>query len=209
MAARAAQVGGDLLAVDHAIADLLASVPENNESTSASAGGLEADMGMGGAYGGGALDGQLALVARLVKAGSPTRVYGVNLNGFDTHVNEKDTHAGLMTQLDKGVSGFFRELGDHPAARRVVLVAYSEFGRRVAANASGGTDHGTAAPVFVAGPSVKGGFYGDEPSLTDLDQGDLKFTTDFRGVYATVLEQVVGVESKAALGKAFTPVPFL
>ncbi|HJV08403.1 MAG TPA: DUF1501 domain-containing protein, partial [Acidimicrobiales bacterium] len=92
---------------------------------------------------------------------------------------------------------------------RVVLAAYSEFGRRVAANASGGTDHGTAAPVFVAGPRVKGGFYGDEPSLTNLDQGDLKFTTDFRSVYTTLLEQVVGVESKLALGKPFTAVPFL
>ncbi|MGH9225555.1 MAG: DUF1501 domain-containing protein [Acidimicrobiales bacterium] len=209
LAARAAQVTGDLLAVDGAISDLLASVPENADSTASSAGGLEADMGMNGVYGGGALDGQLALVARLVKAGSPTRVYGVNLNGFDTHVNEKNTHATLMTQLDKGVSGFFADLGDHPNARRVVLVAYSEFGRRVAANASGGTDHGTAAPVLVAGPAVRGGFYGDEPSLADLDQGDLRFTTDFRGIYATLLEQVVGVESTAALGKPFTPVPFL
>jgi uncharacterized protein (DUF1501 family) len=90
-----------------------------------------------------------------------------------------------------------------------VLVTYSEFGRRVAANASGGTDHGTAAPVFVVGPRVKGGFYGDEPSLTDLDQGDLKFTTDFRSVYTTVLQEVLGVDATLALGKPFTPIPFL
>ena len=209
LAARVAQVSGDLLTVDHAIADLLKSVPEDPGATAGSAGGLEPDAGMGGQYGGGSLDGQLGLVARLIKAGSPTRVYGVNLNGFDTHVNEKNTHAGLMTQLDKGVSGFFKDLGDHPNAHKVVLVAYSEFGRRVAANASDGTDHGTAAPLFVAGPAVKGGFYGDEPSLTDLDQGDLKFTTDFRSVYATLLEQIVGVDTKAALGKSFTAVPFL
>jgi uncharacterized protein (DUF1501 family) len=79
----------------------------------------------------------------------------------------------------------------------------------VAANASGGTDHGTAAPVFVAGPAVKGGFYGDEPSLADLDQGDLKFTTDFRSVYATLLQEVVGVDAKTSLGSSFPPVPFL
>jgi uncharacterized protein (DUF1501 family) len=190
---------------------MLASHPEDEAATAASAGGLDGGGGAAGTgqYGGGPLDGQLALVARLVKAGSPTRVYGVNLNGFDTHANEKDTHARLMGELDKGVSGFFKDLGDHPAAGRVVLMAYSEFGRRVAANASGGTDHGTAAPVFVAGPAVKGGFYGDEPSLADLDQGDLKFTTDFRSVYATLLQEVVGVDAKTSLGSSFPPVPFL
>lgn len=214
LAARAAQVGGDLLTVDHAIADMLAAHPEDPAATASAAGGLSAGAGAAagsgtGRYGGGTLDSQLALVARLVKAGSPTRVYGVNLNGFDTHANEKDAHARLMTELDKGVSGFFKDLGRDPNAGRVVLVAYSEFGRRVAANASGGTDHGTAAPVFVAGPAVKGGFYGDEPSLTDLDQGDLKFTTDFRSVYATLLQEVIGVDAKVSLGKPFAPVPFL
>jgi uncharacterized protein (DUF1501 family) len=107
------------------------------------------------------------------------------------------------------VGAFFKSLEGSPQGSQVVLVAYSEFGRRVAANGSGGTDHGTAAPMFVAGAPVKGGFYGDEPSLTDLDSGDLKFTTDFRSVYATLLEQLIGVESKAALGKAFVGVPFL
>ncbi len=79
----------------------------------------------------------------------------------------------------------------------------------MAANGSDGTDHGTAAPMFVVGPKVKGGFYGDEPGLTDLDQGDLKFTTDFRSVYATLLQDVIGIDAKASLGKSFTPVPFL
>jgi len=211
LAARAAQVGSDLLAVDHAIADMLASHPDDAAATASSAGGLDTGGGGGaaGQYGGGTLDSQLALVARLVKAGSPTRVYGVNLGGFDTHANEKDTHARLMGEIDKGVTGFFGDLGSDPAGQRVTLVAYSEFGRRVAANASGGTDHGTAAPVFVVGPRVKGGFYGDEPSLTDLDAGDLKFTTDFRSVYATVLQEVLGVDAKMALGKPFPPIPFL
>ncbi len=107
------------------------------------------------------------------------------------------------------MGGFFRSLDGSTEGSRVALVAYSEFGRRVAANGSGGTDHGTAAPVFVAGARVKGGFYGDNPSLTDLDSGDLRFTTDFRSVYATLLEELIGIESKAALGRPFAPVPFL
>jgi uncharacterized protein (DUF1501 family) len=88
-------------------------------------------------------------------------------------------------------------------------MTYSEFGRRVAANASGGTDHGTAGPLFVAGPRVKGGFYGEEPSLSDLDSGDLRFTTDFRSVYATLLGQVLDVDPAVSLAKGVTPLPFL
>ena len=86
-----------------------------------------------------------------------------------------------------------------------MLVAFSEFGRRVAANGSGGTDHGTAAPCSSPGPRVKGGFYGDEPSLTDLDDGDLKFTTDFRSVYATLLEEVLSFDRARSLGRSFPP----
>jgi uncharacterized protein (DUF1501 family) len=201
LAARVAQSGRDLLTVDDAIAHLLAGQPENDETSGSTS--LE---GTGGAN---SLTPQLELVARLVKAGSPSRVYGVSLGGFDTHASEKETHARLMGDVDEAVGAFFRSLEGSAEGARVVLVAYSEFGRRVAANGSGGTDHGTAAPVFVAGTSVKGGFYGDDPSLTDLDNGDLKFTTDFRSVYATLLEGVIGVESKTSLGKAFPAVPFL
>ena len=202
LAARVAQSGKDLLTVDDAIAHLLAGQPDNGEAAAGST-SLE---GTGGAN---SLRPQLELVARLVKAGSPTRVYGVSLGGFDTHANEKETHAGLLADIDEAVGAFFKSLEGSPQGARVVLVAYSEFGRRVAANGSNGTDHGTAAPMFVAGAPVKGGFYGDEPSLTDLDNGDLKFTTDFRSVYATLLEELIGVEAKASLGRAFTPVPFL
>jgi uncharacterized protein (DUF1501 family) len=202
LAARVAQSGKDLLTVDDAIANLLAGQPENADAAAGST-SLE---GTGGAN---ALLPQLQLVAKLVKAGSPTRVYGVSLGGFDTHANEKETHAGLLADVDEAVGAFFKSLEGSPAGSRVVLVAYSEFGRRVAANGSNGTDHGTAAPMFVAGAPVKGGFYGDNPSLTDLDNGDLKFTTDFRSVYATLLEELIGVEAKASLGKAFVPVPFL
>jgi uncharacterized protein (DUF1501 family) len=202
LAARVAQSGKDLLAVDDAIAHLLAGQPDNGEA----AAGATSLEGTGGAN---ALLPQLQLVAKLVKAGSPTRVYGVSLGGFDTHANEKETHARLLADVDEAVGAFFKSLEGSPQSGRVVLVAYSEFGRRVAANGSNGTDHGTAAPMFVAGVPVKGGFYGEEPSLTDLDNGDLKFTTDFRSVYATLLEELIGVEAKASLGKPFVGVPFL
>jgi uncharacterized protein (DUF1501 family) len=88
-----------------------------------------------------------------------------------------------------------------------VVLMHSEFGRRVAANASGGTDHGTAGPVFLAGSRVRGGMFGDEPALTDLDQGDLRFAVDFRSVYATVLDAVLAAEPPQILGGNFPPLP--
>jgi uncharacterized protein (DUF1501 family) len=158
----------------------------------------------------GQLAAQLDVVAKLIKAGSPTKVYQVAMNGFDNHSQEKDTHARLMGQLDDGIAGFFQALQADAAMAGVTLMTYSEFGRRVAQNASGGTDHGTAAPLFVAGTGVRGGhFYGDQPSLSALDQGDLHYTTDFRSVYATVLARVVGVDPKVALGSSFPPLAFL
>lgn len=138
----------------------------------------------------------LHLVSQLIAAKSPTRVYAVSMGGFDTHAGEKATHDRLMAGLDAQVGGFLDDLGDVP----VTLVAYSEFGRRVDLNGSGGTDHGTAGPVFVAGPNVKGGFIGDEPSLTKLVDGDLRGTVDFRSVYATVLADVLGTDPAATLG---------
>ncbi len=211
--ARVAQVGADLLRVDKTVADLLASQPtdaEANHSTNLDGqGGTGAATNKAKGGGDGSLSSQLQLVSRLIKAGAPSAVYGVSLGGFDTHANEKETHARLWAEVDAAVSGFFTDIAPSPQAGKVVLATYSEFGRRVAANASGGTDHGTAAPVFVAGPHVKGGLYGDEPSLSNLDAGDLKFTTDFRSVYATLLDGVLGVDPKAALGKSFKPVAFL
>jgi uncharacterized protein (DUF1501 family) len=206
---RIAQTGADLLRVNKSISEMLASLPAEAPSAGAGGDGAPDASVAAGRAAGGSLASQLDLVAKLIKAGSPTKVYSVSLGGFDTHANEKDTHARLMGELDAAVTGFFKALGTAPQASKVVLMTYSEFGRRVAANASGGTDHGTAGPMFVTGPGVKGGFYGDEPSMTDLDQGDLKFTTDFRSVYATMLGQVIGVDPKQALGKAFTPLPFL
>jgi len=155
------------------------------------------------------LGAQLDLVARSIRAGVPTRVYSVSLTGFDTHADEKGTHAALLGQLDGAVTGFLGGLQGVAAADHVVVMTYSEFGRRVDANGSGGTDHGTAAPLFVAGPGVKGGFYGEEPSLGDLDDGDLKFTTDFRSVYATALDHLLGIDPKDVLGRPFADLGFL
>ena len=148
---------------------------------------------------------QLSMVAAAVRARVPTRVYMVQLGGFDTHANERETQQRLLTTFDQAVSGFLRAVG----GSKVVLTAYSEFGRRVCANASQGTDHGTAGPVFVAGSPVKGGFYGDEPSLKNLDNGDLKYTTDFRDIYYELLSHTVGTDPTPAVGTGRTALGFL
>ncbi len=216
LAARVGGAGADLLKVQHTLADLLGG---SGSSTGAAAPHLEtaapttAPPATGKAAppaATGALAAQLDVVAKLIKAGSPTKVYHVSLGGFDNHAQEKDIHARLMTELDDGITSFLQALKGVTNAGGVVVMTYSEFGRRVAQNASGGTDHGTAAPLFVAGPGVQGGqFYGDQPSLVALDQGDLRFTTDFRSVYATVLAKVVGVDPKVALGSDVAPLSFL
>ncbi len=133
---------------------------------------------------------QLGVVSSLINANVPTRVWSVTLGGFDTHADEVGQQSTLLGQVSDAVAGFLGQL----SAQRVddvVVMVYSEFGRRVAANASKGTDHGTAAPVFVAGNRVVGGFYGEQPSLSQLFSGDLAVTTDFRDIYAAVLEDVL------------------
>jgi uncharacterized protein (DUF1501 family) len=155
------------------------------------------------------LDKQFDEVARLIRGGAPTRVYGVALGGFDTHANERQQHRALLGSVDRAVTNFVNEMAADPRGGKVTVLIYSEFGRRVNANLSNGTDHGAAAPVFVVGASVKGGFYGDPPSLSDLNDGDLKFTTDFRRVYASILGGTLGLDPVAVLGKAFEPIPLL
>ena len=201
--ARLGAAGGDLLRVQKAFAPILA-------GTVGGAGGTSLE---GGATANSEnhteLDDQFDEVATLIKGGAPTRAFSVSLGGFDTHATERDQHARLLKAIDQGITRFFAAFEGDARGDGVTVLVHSEFGRRVAANSSNGTDHGTAAPVLMIGPSVKGGYYGDAPSLTDLDQGDLKFTTDFRSVYATVLGSVLGLDPAAVLGKAFAPVPFL
>jgi uncharacterized protein (DUF1501 family) len=163
----------------------------------------------GSAGGQSSLAQQLDLVARCIKAGVPTSVYSVSLGGFDTHADEKGTQQNALTVLDKAVSGFAADMDAHPNGSHVVVLVYSEFGRRVAANASQGTDHGTAGPAFVLGKGVKGGFYGEEPSLSNLDNGDLKFTTDFRGVYSELVHKVLNADATRVLGSSPTELRLL
>ncbi len=158
---------------------------------------------------GDALAAQLDAVSRCIKAGVPTRVYSVSVGGFDTHADERETQERLLGEVDSALSAFCKDMATDPRGKDVVTMAYSEFGRRVRANASDGTDHGTAGPVFIAGAPVRGGFYGDEPSLTDLDNGDLKVTTDFRDIYAELLGAGLGSDPTPAVGAGRRPVGFL
>ena len=146
---------------------------------------------------------QLGIVAACIESAVPTRVYAVSLGGFDTHSAEKGPQSQVLGEVSDAIAGFQQRIAASARAADVTLVAYSEFGRRVAANANEGTDHGTAAPVFVVGRSVAGGFVGAQPSLTDLDAGDLVYDTDFRSVYATVLDQVLGADPARILGGDF------
>lgn len=155
----------------------------------------EEDGNEGASAGGqGGLGAQLDVVARAIEAGVSTRAYSVSLGGFDTHANEKATQSRLLGGLDKDLTRFLERVRRTKAGRKVVVAVYSEFGRRPRANASQGTDHGTSGPVFVLGEPVKGGFYGDQPSLTDLTDDDLRTTVDFRDVYATLLRDVLDTE---------------
>jgi uncharacterized protein (DUF1501 family) len=151
----------------------------------------------------------LQQVAQMLSSDIGTRVIYLQLGGFDTHANEKPQHATLMTQLADSLAAFQTDLEGQGLANQVVTMTFSEFGRRVKENGSLGTDHGAAGPMFVLGKSVKGGLYGDHPSLSDLDDGDLKFGIDFRSVYATVLENWLGATAQDLLGGSFDKLSFL
>lgn len=144
---------------------------------------------------------QLDVVAKLIAAGSPTKVWSVSLGGFDTHANEANAQAELLGVVSDSLSRFMGQLKATTRSNDVTIMVYSEFGRRVAGNGSQGTDHGTSGPMFVVGNSVKGGFYGDQPSLKNLVKGDLAVTTDFRDVYATIIEKVLKSPVDPTLGK--------
>jgi uncharacterized protein (DUF1501 family) len=146
---------------------------------------------------------RLRLVAQLIKAGLTTTIYYVHLNGFDTHANQLERHRALLQEMGASVGAFLDDLEGAGEADRVLMLIFSEFGRRLAENASGGTDHGTAAPVFLAGHGVKAGLHGPYPNLTDLEDGDPKHAIDFRCVYASVLDQWLQVPHRMVLGEGF------
>ena len=146
---------------------------------------------------------ELTLVARMIRAGFGTRVFYVSLDGFDTHGDQLAGHAGLLRQVGQAISTFFNELKSSGDDQRVVLMTFSEFGRRVRENGSKGTDHGAGSNMFVIGPKVQGGVVGEHPSLKNLSLGDLKYHTDFRRVYATLLDGWLGCDSRRVLGEQF------
>lgn len=155
---------------------------------------------------------QLAMVSSMIRAGLKTRVYYVSLGGFDTHAGqggETGRHAQLMQTLGNAVRAFYADLKGQGNDSRVLTMSFSEFGRRVSQNASGGTDHGAAAPMFLFGPMVQPGIVGTHPSLTNLDSGDLRYSTDFRSVYAGLLESWLKADSRKVLEASFRPVKTL
>jgi uncharacterized protein (DUF1501 family) len=151
---------------------------------------------------------KLQLVARLIQKGLGTRVFYLSIDGFDTHGSQADAHGNLLGEVGGAVESFFNTLKGNDD-KRVLLMTFSEFGRRVKENGSKGTDHGAASCLFVAGPAVKSGPVGTYPSLGDLDDGDLKFTLDFRRLYATLLDRWLGCDSRRVLGGKFEPIELL
>jgi len=154
---------------------------------------------------------ELRLIAAMIRAGIGSRIYYVGLDGFDTHSSQAAEHRQLLETVAEGVSTFFRELAESGDAERVLLMTFSEFGRRVEENGSEGTDHGSGSCLFVAGPKAKGGLIGKHPSLRpgDLEDGDLKYHTDFRQVYATLLDRWLEVDSRRVLDGKFEHVGVL
>ena len=138
------------------------------------------------------LGNKLRTISRLILAGLKTRIYYVTLDGFDTHANQLAVHAALLRQWSESLAAFHARLDRDGQADRVLVMTFSEFGRRVAENASLGTDHGAAAPMWLSGPKMKNILVGELPSLTQLVDGDLKYHTDFRAVYRSVVEDWVG-----------------
>jgi uncharacterized protein (DUF1501 family) len=155
------------------------------------------------------LGNSLALVSKLIGGGLPTRVYYVSQGGYDTHTNQAATQQRLLKDLGDSMKSFVTDLQAQGNMQRVVVMTFSEFGRRVAENASGGTDHGAAAPMFVVGNRVRAGLLGRYPSLApqDLYQGDIRYNVDFRSIYAGVLEDWLKTKSAPILGRQFDSLP--
>ena len=148
----------------------------------------------------------LALAAQIVGSKTGTRVLYVQHGSFDTHVSQKATQDRLLAEFSDAMAAFYDDLAAHGNDKRVLTMTFSEFGRRIAENGSGGTDHGEASPLFLVGGGVRGGIYGSMPDLGDTNMGNVRYTTDFRSVYATVLERWLGRPSQKILGGSFAPI---
>src|SRR5262249_25897289 len=146
---------------------------------------------------------RLKLAAQLIDANIGARIFYVSLENFDTHANQANSHAVLLGELSGAMTAFYKDMAARGHKDRVLMMTFSQFGRRAHENGSKGTDHGAAAPMLLVGGKPKAGVVGKHPSLTDLDQDNLKHHTDFRQVYATVLDKWLGVSSTDVLGKKF------
>ena len=152
----------------------------------------------------------LSVLAEAVVGDLGMRVGHITLGGFDTHNNQLAEHTDLMETLDAGLTAFYQDLAAHGKADDVLVLTWSEFGRRVQQNANGGTDHGAGSMMFALGNGVQRGLYGDAPNLAALvDNGNVPYTTDFRQVYATVIDRWLGVQHEALLGQHWDPLGFL
>lgn len=151
----------------------------------------------------------LKLLAQVITADVGLQIAYITIGGFDTHAAQVPQQKTLLDQLARAVRSFQDDLEAHGVADRVLIMTTSEFGRRAAENGSAGTDHGSAEPFFVIGSTVKGGVYGARPSLTDLDNGNFKYTTDFRSVYATILKDWLKGDARAVLGRDWDSLGFV
>ncbi len=166
-------------------------------------------QGSSASYPASGLADRLRLAARLLKSDLGTRVLYTLQRGYDTHSSQTFPHANLLAEFAAAIQAFFADLHQARLAERVILLAFSEFGRTIKENGSAGTDHGTAGCVFLAGPGVRGGLFGTMPSLTDLDQGEPKMTLDFRRIYATVLDRWLKCPDDQVLGGPFEALPIV
>ena len=153
----------------------------------------------------------LQLVARLIAGGLPSRIFYVSQGGYDTHTSQRNGQDARLRELGDAVKAFTDDLSNKGHFERVMIMTFSEFGRRVHENGSQGTDHGAAAPMFLIGSKMKAGLLGTEPSLApaDLNDGDIKYNTDFRSVYASILESWLHTASIPILGKQFPTMPIV
>jgi hypothetical protein len=157
-------------------------------------------------YPGTPLANRLRLAAQLIDADLGARIFYVSIDGFDTHATQAPAHNNLLGQVSGAITAFFKDLSARGHRDRLLVMTFSEFGRRARENGSRGTDHGSGAPMFLVGGKVKAGVVGAHPSLTDTPLGNLRHHTDFRSVYAAVLEKWLGVDSRTVLGPGFAAV---
>lgn len=152
---------------------------------------------------------KLKLMAKIIRLNNGTRMFYVEQPGYDTHAAQKFSHEGLLREFSTALRAFLDDMRSCGLGDRVMVLAFSEFGRRVRENASAGTDHGTSGPVFVAGDQVNAGLLGEYPSLSELVDGDLKTTTDFRTVYSSLLTDWLGIPGSIPLSGTFVPQPLI